>query len=266
MPHSHSIAQQSESIFHRFSGIVTHKDGYTLVKTPSNPTYFGGHYLILDSPPEADKFTHWEQTFRNELPDSEHLLLSWRCPDNQEDIDVSYFSGKGYDISHSVYLTAKQFREPEQLNHSLTIRKIISDDDWSAVLELDLLQNKNFEPEKYRTFATTHYQTYREMTAQGLGDWYGAFLNDQLVGHLGLYYDGEIGRFQNVVTHPDFRRQGICKTLVYSVSTQAKTTLNLESLVLEADEEYIAANIYKSLGYEETERTMSVCWYDKTKW
>ncbi|ODA30302.1 hypothetical protein [Veronia pacifica] len=176
-----SVGQQSAAIFHRFSGIVTQKQGYTLIETPSNPTFFWGHYLILDCPPKAEQFAEWEETFRRELPDSEHLLLSWQCHEDESDIDVSYFSDKGYDISNSVFLTANQFIKPKQINESLTIRKITSDSDWSKVLELQLLTNTDYEPEKFREFSTQYFLNYRNMAEEGLGDWYGAFLGDTLV-------------------------------------------------------------------------------------
>lgn len=52
------------------------------------------------------------------------------------------------------------------------------------------------------------------MTQAGRGVWLGALLGDQLVGALGLFVEGDMGRFQEVSTHLAFRRQGICATLL----------------------------------------------------
>ena len=59
---------------------------------------------------------------------------------------------------------------------------------------------------------------YRQMQRAGLGGWFGAFLGNRVVADLGLFCIGGVGRFQTVETVPEFRRQGICGTLVYQAA------------------------------------------------
>ena len=94
-----------------------------------------------------------------------------------------------------------------------------------------------------------------------MGHWYGAYLHDQLVGDLGIFFEQSIGRFQNVETHPDYRRQGICSTLVYECSKIAFETYGVQTLVMEADANYHAARIYESVGFQKTEVNHSLNWW-----
>ena len=99
---------------------------------------------------------------------------------------------------------------------------------------------------------------YQKMSHAGLGHWFGAFLGSKLVGDLGLFVENGIGRFQNVTTHPDFRRRGICGTLVHAVATYALSNMGAKTLVMVADEAYHAAKIYESVGFKPTERQAGV--------
>ncbi len=54
--------------------------------------------------------------------------------------------------------------------------------------------------------------SYRQMFEAGMASWFGAFMDGQLVGDLGVFCEGIVGRYQNVGTHPEYRRQGICFT------------------------------------------------------
>ena len=47
---------------------------------------------------------------------------------------------------------------------------------------------------------------------------------------LGIYFEDDLGRYQNVTTHEDFRRQGICATLVYEAGQYAIKNWKLNAL------------------------------------
>jgi predicted GNAT family acetyltransferase len=85
------------------------------------------------------------------------------------------------------------------------------------------------------------------------GAWFGAFMGDDLVATLGMFTGYGVGRFQHVVTHPEYRRQGICGTLVHEIASLALTRDDVDSLVMEADPAHHASRLYKSLGFKRTE-------------
>ena len=106
---------------------------------------------------------------------------------------------------------------------------------------------------------------YRKMIESGNGRWFGATFDNQIVGSLGIFSDGDIGRYQIVSTRKDFQRRGVCSTLVYKSAKYALEKMKLNKLVMVADEDYHAAKIYESVGFIPTEKQVGVCWWDKSK-
>ena len=88
------------------------------------------------------------------------------------------------------------------------------------------------------------------MHAAGVGLWFAAFVGARPVADCGLVHDGRLGRFQQVGTHPAFRRRGLCRTLVHEVCRFAFDELRLQTLVMCADPHDVAIGIYRSLGFE----------------
>lgn len=117
--------------------------------------------------------------------------------------------------------------------------------------------------EGYRAFKERQMARYRGMVRAGLGHWFGAFLEGRLVADLGVFRDGELGRFQSVGTHPNFRRRGICGTLVYRAASYAYEAMGIRTLVMVADEHYHAARIYESVGFRPTEKQRGLGWWNK---
>ncbi len=102
------------------------------------------------------------------------------------------------------------------------------------------------------------------MIAAGLGRWFGAFLDGRLVADMGIFTDAQVGdlaRYQSVVTHPDFRRRGVCSTLLYEVGRFAFSALGAKTLVIVADEHYFAKNIYGAVGFKVREKQGSLEWF-----
>jgi len=94
---------------------------------------------------------------------------------------------------------------------------------------------------------------FRKMSLQGRGDWWGAFMGDELVGSMGLFFDRErrVGRFQNVATAAEHRRKGICSTLLDEVSRMAFDEVGVSELIINTGdaEDNPAKLVYQSLGY-----------------
>jgi hypothetical protein len=88
---------------------------------------------------------------------------------------------------------------------------------------------------------------YRQLSDKGLRNWWGAFIDGEQVGRLGLFFFERVGRFQSVITAEHQRNKGVCKTLVAKVT---KDTAELwDQLVMVADESHHALHIYEALGF-----------------
>ncbi|MDG9671885.1 GNAT family N-acetyltransferase [Hahella sp. CR1] len=167
---------------------------------------------------------------------------------------------RGYEYMECAVLTAKQSEllKPQKVNVDVDVRTLQSEEDWRAWYELELQERDVDQPkEENVAFLQGVRDMYRSMIAAGRGDWFGAFQQGELVGSVGLFFDERIGRFQNVLTKSSHRSRGICHTLVHAVAKAGFDRADI--LVMVADENYHAARIYESLGFQPSERQASLC-------
>jgi ribosomal protein S18 acetylase RimI-like enzyme len=263
-----SLAFQTDLFFHRFNGIVFEYDDYLIIKTPSNPTFFWGNLLYFKNPPTENSFIEWQRCFKQQFEsmNAEHMTFAWDST-NGEIGASDLFVKEGFDLEKSVVMVADQIIRPAKINSDIVVRPITSEEEWQMVIENHVLcRGKDFEETPYRKYATRKIADYRRMLKEKRGEWFGAFLGEKLVGDLGLFWEKELGRFQTVGTHPDFRRMGVCSALVYHTSIYAMEAQKLKQLVMVADPEYHAARIYESVGFKVREWQVGLCRYNKKIW
>ena len=115
---------------------------------------------------------------------------------------------------------------------------------------------------QYRLFRERQMRRYEAMVRAGMGDWFGVFAgaddgSETLVADCGLFRaPGEsFGRFQHVVTHPRWRRRGLCSALIHAVCLHGFETMGLATLVIVADPDDAAIRVYESIGFQRGEST-----------
>lgn len=256
-----SLALITDLIFVKENGEVLERENYLVVKTHSNPNFFWGNFLIFKNAPAQGDLNIWINLFKKEFTDTKiyHQAFAW---DEEVFGEIAQFEKAGFKFEKSVVLTAKknQIKFPVKNNSRVEICPLKDISDWNSVIEMQTATN----PE-YKSFYEKQAISYKKMTDKKLGIWFGAYLNGKIVASLGLFTDGHLGRFQIVSTHPEYQRQGICGTLVYKVSQYAFQKMNIDKLVMVADEDYHAAKVYESVGFVPTEKMYGLCWYDKEK-
>jgi GNAT superfamily N-acetyltransferase len=257
-----SMTFRTESIFWRTEGEVVDRGDYWLVRTPSNPTYYGGNLLFFDHPPAEGDFQRRLELFEREFkdqPEVRHVLIMWDMPEGERGA-VAPFLDAGFEMQYNLTLLAEEVVTPPKLNYEINVRRLETEEEWQAVLASKVrIRNPRVPLDTYTLFKKRWLDVRRALADAGQGDWYGAFVGDRLVGDLGLYHDGAIARFQDVGTEPEFRRRGVCGTLVYEVSKNALQSESIETLVIAADENYHAARIYESVGFKPRERHAVAC-------
>jgi GNAT superfamily N-acetyltransferase len=249
------------------------------VRTPANPTYYFGNYLLLDAAPQSSDVALWTMTFRSLFADEprvRHVTLQWDDPTDSVDAFVAY-ADAGFELEETITLVAPPAvamahgREPRLPSK---LRALSTDADWNAACDLAVeLRGDDFEESRYRAYKIDQMAWYRRLSEHGLGNWFGAFVDGRLVADLGLFGNGHVFRYQNVETHPDFRRQGLCDALVrYAARVQvpqgceaAGTNLASAHVVISADAHYHALDLYRKIGFVDTERHVSVCLYPETR-
>ena len=225
------------------------------VRTPHNPTYWWGNFLLLPAPPrDAAEAQDWLDTFEGELPGARHRTFGVDGTDGTT-ADLAAFAGLGLDTDASTVMTATEVHEPPRPNTAATYRPLVSDDDWAQQVELS---RAGEHPDHYGLdFARARAASDRGLVAAGNGAWWGAFEGGRLLSSMGLFTASEgLARFQTVKTHPDARGRGLAGTLVHRVSRYGFEELGARALVMVADPDYLAIRIYRAVGFTDSERQL----------
>ena len=258
---SRSLGYRTDLIFHRFEGDVTDRGRYLVVRTPRNPTYRWGNFLLFDAPPGPGDFERWTALFEREVgrpPEVTHKVFGWDAAGEGEG-DIEPFLAAGYALETSAVMATSTLKLPQKYNHDVKIRAL-TEADYAAVVDLHVLSGYEGESEAdYRPFWEANMRGFGRMVRAGRGAWFGAFLDGELVADMGIFTDGELARYQAVVTHPEYRRRGICGTLLYEVGRYALRR-GARTLVIVADDAYFAKNIYASVGFTPKERQLGLEW------
>ena len=252
-----SLGYRSDLIFPKFEGEVTDCGSYLRIRTPQNPTYWWGNFLLFEQPPQLGDFERWTKLFREEIgtpPQTEHMVFAWDL--SEEEAVIEPFLEAGFTFDKNVIMTATELHKPAKFNDQVEMRTLETEAGFTELLELKSLVDRlhdGFEGEDYRVFLARKLERYRKMIAAGLGAWFGAYLDGKLVSYMGLFHDGEIARYQNVGTHPAYRRRGIAGTLTHFAGEYGLEHFGVEHLVIIAEDDYFAKDIYASVGFETTE-------------
>lgn len=241
--------------------IVTQDDRYVVVRTPEAPDYFAGNRLVLDACPAPGDRERLEDDFAQRIgtpPTIAHRSFAWP-EDAAGTIDLDAYIAHGYAASMYAVLTAERsMMRSTAFNGSVEIRLFDSNNDWDDWTSISLAQMPDAASDDVsRRCVAYQRNAYRRLIEKQLGNWWGAFIDGELVGSLGLFFFGNVGRFQSIVTREDQRNKGICRTLLTEV---VKRTAGMrDRLVMVADEAHHAIRIYESLGFVRQARIGNLC-------
>jgi ribosomal protein S18 acetylase RimI-like enzyme len=263
-----SLAFKTDLFFHRFSGIVQDLGDYLVVKTPENPNYFWGNLIYFSKPPAANSLIIWKQIYCDhfEAMNTEHITFGWDSSEGDEG-EIAPFLVDGFKLEKSLVMRAQNIYAPIKIFNELIVRPIESDLEWDMVIENQVLSRADtFLERPFRQFTIRKISSYRAMIERNKGQWFGAFIDGRLVGDLGIFVENGLGRLQVVGTNPDYRRQGVCSTLVYKSCLYAIEKMAVTEFIIVADPEYFAFKIYESIGFIESEMQIGLCKFNKTVW
>ena len=250
--------------------VLERRAGYTVVRSPANPTHYGGNFLLFDDPPVTGDRERWVALFAQEFADqpaSTHRTFGWDLTDGQVGEAETEFRAHGYDLQYNTGLiaTPDQIRAHPRANPDVTVRMLDPDGDadlWAAVIELQVLardMERYPAEEPQRVFYTARLHELRAMFRAGRGGWYVALDPDAgVVASLGIVVTDGRARYQAVDTAEPFRRRGICTRLVSDAARHAVAEHGAQQLVIVADPDYHAIHIYESVGFVRSETAIGV--------
>jgi ribosomal protein S18 acetylase RimI-like enzyme len=260
-----NLGFKSEFIISQLEATLIEQPDYTVLQTPSNPNYYFGNLLALKIPLSTHSYLEWLRIFEgafSNLPEVKHYTFSWVRPLEQNQAEINAFTDANFKFeeTHVLAMKRKDFQPAEWLNEDVTLRPLTTEQDWQQWVDLSIQGNTGDHDEQgLREFYNSQVDNYRRLNSKNLGEYLGAFLDNQLVGYAGLYHRAALARFQNVHVIPNHQNQKIAKTLLTRLIQRSPESV--EQFVIIADEHYHATKLYQSLGFTIAERECSLCWW-----
>ncbi|MFG1814008.1 GNAT family N-acetyltransferase [Kribbella sp. NPDC049174] len=254
-----SLGFRTDLLLLKLSGSeLTDRGEYVVVRTPANPGFWWGNFLLFRTPFAPGELPARLAAFHAEFPAAGHVALGIDSVDGEVGAEDELVAA-GIEVARDVVMTTSEVVPPSRPNDESTYRYLSSDDDWEQLMQLSLATAPMEVDEGYILFTRRKLASRRALVDAGHGKWFGAFEGERLQSSLGLMFDGKgLARFQNVQTHPDDRNKGIASTLVHRASTYGLTEGGAKTLVMVADPEYLAIRLYRALGFHDTETQLQL--------
>jgi ribosomal protein S18 acetylase RimI-like enzyme len=253
----HSLGFATDLMIRSLAGSEIEEHGdYLVVRTPSNPTFYWGNFVLFAGAVAADE---WLSPFAREFPDARHVAIG------VDGTDGSLHNGStllesGFELEVSTVLSLT--RAPtEAARPDALCRRLHTDDDWAQVgdLRVALAEDQERLTDGYRVFLERRIQEAMALDRAGHAVHFGAFVHGHLRSCLGLVTDGRgTARYQQVETHPLHRRRGLAGALVAMAGRHGIAEFAASKLVIVADPQGPAINLYRSLGFRDTEHQVQL--------
>jgi len=224
---------------------LTDRGDHLVIRTPDNPDYWWGNFLLLARLPGPGQGQDWLDRFAAEFPAARHVTLG---VDVTADAEIPpEFAAAGLGADRATVLTAIWIRPPARLNTDTEIRPLAGDEDWRQSLGLAIRCYDGDDPGDY---LERRMAARRRLTQAGAGVWFGAFERGRLLAQLGLFDVGDgYARYQHVETDAAARRRGLAGTLVWTAARYGREVLGTSTFVIVADPAGPAIRLYQSCGF-----------------
>lgn len=225
---------------------VTDRGDYLVVRTPDNPNFWWGNFLLLAAVPRPGEAYSWVDKFAAEFPLARHVALGVDTADGEAELPGD-LAVAGLAVERAVVMTAADVMPPARPNTDADIRPLGSDADWRQSVDLAIRCADSGDESDYLEHRAT---ARRRMTRAGIGAWFGAFDGDRLLAQLGLFDVGDgYARYQHVETDRTARRRGLAGTLLWYAGRYGHEVLGTRTFVIVADPADAAIRVYLAAGF-----------------
>jgi RimJ/RimL family protein N-acetyltransferase len=260
-----SLYWRTEFIFAQFDSVIDVHANYIIVRTPNNPQFYWGNFLLIDHAPASNQWPQWLALFKQAItevqPMSQHIAIGFNHATQAKVALPQTLQEQGWqqDTLATLVLNTSDLRLQAGILPTEYIFKLLNlADDEKALAELKCRNNDDgYEIEVYRNYLARRLARDARMSAAGQGGWYGVFTRDshELIACCGLFNgtgdDATLGRFQYVLVDKPYRRQGLCKAMVARVVADGFDARGLQTQVIAAYPKEAAIRIYRSLGFRD---------------
>jgi GNAT superfamily N-acetyltransferase len=226
----------------RRSGAIVLAGGQTfVVKTPDNPGYYWGNYVLV---PGDWPSARAQDFFAEQFPESAHFAVGLLG-----EVDPSAWAPWPVE-SNEVLTSSTQPQAPAVSGYDL---RALSGDDWRQAWRHEVAG----QSEDYADFAWRRIEARRVMVERGDAVFLGAFQGGVLAADLGIVQCGSVARYQSVFTHPDHRERGLASWLLARAGQWAGQR-GAHQYVIVAEPGSPARRLYERLGFGLAEQAHQV--------
>ena len=207
------------------SSVEEHAD-HLVVRTPTDPTYAWGNFVMVTDPATVDDAARWEAVFTSSFPEAAHRAIGLPV----EPTDVVAWKARDLQIEHEDVLVRDAPLERRPLAEGYVVRPLSSDDDWE----------QSGSPRR---------EARRRLAEGGNAVFLGAFAGDELAADQGILDCGAgVARYQDVQTKASHRRRGLTSHLLGEASAWAAGR-GVHTWVILADAGEAPSRLYQKLGF-----------------
>ena len=237
-----------------------YEEHYAYMKTPKRGDYYWGNFLItqaqINSQAELDALI---SVYKRHF-DTHGKFITIAFDNPMGDVGrLSIFKNNDFDIYTNLVmqLNKEDSKAKDDLNENFTFKVIKTKDYIMDLVAVHHDPDWRYGPGQDE-FLTGKFEALIKLEENGMGQRYVLMDEDKIIADLGIYHQNRLARFNDVVTHKDYRNQGLCYTLVNKACEYIFNNSDVEILVMQADENYFAHKIYRKVGFEETEKLISI--------
>lgn len=231
---------------------VEDRGTHLVVRTPANPTYYWGNFILLAEPPFPGGEREVVGAFHTEFPEARHVSIGIDAPDLSQESRAA-FEAAGLVVDVASVLTASSLLPPREVDGE--VRALESEADWESRARLSFAIEERDDEETHLRFARGRNVQEQSLVADGRGARFGVLVDGEVVSTAAVFTtEPGVARFQSVETHPDHRRKGLAAAAVHAAGRHALERLGARTLVIVADDDGEAIGIYRRLGFADTER------------
>jgi GNAT superfamily N-acetyltransferase len=225
---------------------VENRGDHLVVRTPRNPDFHWGNCIFVTDTDSVDDAARWVETFHQAVPSADWLAIGLpRMPARGEG-----WAQCGLDLElDDVLATVTMPRQPAApAGYDM---RALAGEDWEHVVMRAMAENDQaaeYEPHSHERFARARAQSQRELTEQGVAQFFGAFFDDRLIAELGIVDCGGMARYQNVGTASEHRGRGIASHLL-GVAAIWASARGCTQWVIVTEAANPAGRVYRRAGF-----------------
>ena len=130
--------------------VVEDRGTHLVVRSPDNPSYFWGNFILLAQPPALGGEREVVGAFQTEFPMADHVSIGIDAADLGDESQAA-FEAAGLTVDVATVLTASSLTPPREVEAE--VRQLVGDEDWEARARLSQQLYPQTSEEAFMTFA-----------------------------------------------------------------------------------------------------------------